>query len=759
MSPRSEPRHLLHWRTAHLFLALTAVVGAPGCGEQPTPPASQSRVSNVEVSVNKSGPVVIRTAAAEFEVLASGYVRAFLIRDGKRLTLDEPEAMGKALPGDSLTTVGKEPDVFTLDFENVKVSDARGKLGTRGKRIEITTKGAGGAGRGVEKNVALEIYDQFPNLALTSVTYKNVGAGSIRLERVVSQQHRFSASLVDPQAPPYRLWSFHGSSYEWGKDEVVEITSGFSRPNVMGAISPSGGGGGIPVVALWTATVGEAIGHLEPSPLVVSIPVKVGKTGRVLASLDFNAETTLRPGETFTGPWSFVAVYRGDFYEPLSTYSRALARQGWKIPSPTNADYAANWCGWGYRSDVTVAQMLGTIPKLKELGFKWATLDYRWFNNFGDWEPRPETFTRESIKKIVDEYHQQGIKLQLWWLPLAVSDGQPWEPIGPEERTAAAREQQKNPATVLKEHPGWLILDRNGKPARLFLNRAALCPALPEVQDYYQKLTEKFIRDWDFDGHKLDMSFTMPACYNPGHHHKSPDESIRAMGDVFKAIFDTTRRLKPDSVTQVCPCGTAPNIAWLPYMDQAVTADPVGGVQVRRRIKMYKALLGPHAAVYGDHVELSEMHRNGKEYRETGKDFASTVGLGGVLGTKFTWPDYGFGFKDVYLTPEKEANWKKWIGTYNSKMLSRGAFLNLYTLGYDVPEGYAIEKDGKMYYAFFSPEPEKPWKGEVELRGLQAGKYRVLDYDNGKDLGTIDGSASKLRAEFAHHLLLEVSRQ
>ena len=32
-------------------------------------------------------------------------------------------------------------------------------------------------------------------------------------------------------------------------------------------------------------------------------------------------------------------------------------------------------------------------------------------------------------------------------------------------------------------------------------------------------------------------------------------------------------------------------------------------------------------------------------------------------------------------------------------MLSKGTFRNLYVYGYDTPEGYAIEKDGKMYYA------------------------------------------------------------
>ena len=62
-------------------------------------------------------------------------------------------------------------------------------------------------------------------------------------------------------------------------------------------------------------------------------------------------------------------------------------------------------------------------------------------------------------------------------------------------------------------------------------------------------------------------------------------------------------------------------------------------------------------------------------------------------------------------------------------MLSRGTFRNLYVYGYDFPEGYAIEKDGAMYYAFFAPAPaagdakgaRATWTGEIELRGLAAG--------------------------------------
>jgi len=240
------------------------------------------------------------------------------------------------------------------------------------------------------------------------------------------------------------------------------------------------------------------------------------------------------------------------------------------------------------------------------------------------------------------------------------------------------------------------------------------------------------------------------------------------MGEVYKTIFETTRALKPDSVTQSCPCGTPPSLAWFRYMDQAVTADPVGSVQVRRRMKMYKALLGPRAAIYGDHVELTRIRGEGDKEEDLGDDFASTLGTGGVLGTKFTWPDYGPQLKNVYLKSDKETHWKKWIGLYNEKMLSKGNFLDLYVYGYDSPEAYAIEKDGRMFYAFYAPEkpaktlnqkpPDEVWKGELELRGLVAGKsYRVTDYVNQKDYGMVAGPIAKLKAEFTKNLLLEAT--
>jgi alpha-galactosidase len=375
----------------------------------------------------------------------------------------------------------------------------------------------------------------------------------------------------------------------------------------------------------------------------------------------------------------------------------------------------------------------------------WATLDDRWFANYGDWEPRPDTFPDDSIRRMVDSFHREGLRVQLWWLILGVEPGEGG--YGPHRYSASK---------VVREHPDWLILDSNGHQTRMARHLAILCPALPEVQEYYRKLTTRFIRDWGFDGHKLDVAFGVPPCFNPAHHHQSPDDSIRAVGKVFDVIFRTTRSLKPQSVTQICPCGTPPSLAWFTDMDQAVTADPVGAVQVRRRIKMYKALLGPRAAVYGDHVELSEMKQSGRSWLEVGQDFASTLGTGGVPGTKFTFPDYGPKFKQVFLTPAKEAHWKKWTSLYNSMMLSQGEFLNLYTIGYDVPEGYAIRKGQAFYYAFFPAQQGGAWTGQVELRGLSPNvRYQLRDYENDRSLGETTGPVGRLDVDFKDHLLVE----
>ena len=116
----------------------------------------------------------------------------------------------------------------------------------------------------IQRTLQVEVYDDFPNLLLSSAEYKNTGtAGYPHRSRAIEQQHKFNASLAEKKAQPYDMWSFHGASYDWGKDDVIKLGRNFAQPNAMGADVKGGYGGGIPVVAFWTGTVGEAVGHVE----------------------------------------------------------------------------------------------------------------------------------------------------------------------------------------------------------------------------------------------------------------------------------------------------------------------------------------------------------------------------------------------------------------------------------------------------------------------------------------------------------------
>ncbi len=167
--------------------------------------------------------------------------------------------------------------------------------------------------------------------------------------------------------------------------------------------------------------------------------------------------------------------------------------------------------------------------------------------------------------------------------------------------------------------------------------------------------------------------------------------------------------------------------------------------KIRLKGKVYKALV-EDIAYYGDHVELSD----------GGCDFASTIGIGAVPGTKFTWPaDNPAASSSFLLTPEKESLYKKWFSLYHRMRLSEGEYLgDLYDIGFDIPETHVIRKDGALHYAFYADD----WKGEVRLRGLEPGAvYQVYDYVNEQDLGTVTGDENRMELSFQKYKLLKLT--
>jgi alpha-galactosidase len=586
-----------------------------------------------------------------------------------------------------------------------------------GTRLTLT----GMSSDGIAKALAITIYERHPGIALLQVSYRNTGTGVLSIRAWTNGDLHVPAS--GNRTPAF--WCYSGASYEDRRNWVQPVALGFEQDNFLG-MEASDYGGGTPIVDVWHRDGGVAVGHVETSPRRVSLPVHAERNA-VRVAVCGKERIYLRPGEAFDTPQTFVAVHGGDYFAVLNTYRNLMSERGLTPAVPPATSYEPIWCAWGYERSCSTALIEGTLPKVKELGLEWAVIDDGWQAMIGDWSPDRAKYPNgdADMRRLVSDIRAGGLKPRLWFSPLSVAPG----------------------SDFLHDHADMLLLDKNGAVQNIsWWNSFYLCPGYDKTVEFTQRLVAKFIGEWGFAGLKLDGQHlnNVAPCYNPAHRHARPEESVEGLQTFFAALYQTAMALDPDAVMELCPCGTAYSVFNFPAMNQAPASDPESSWQVRHKGKTLKGLMGPSAPYAGDHVELSDH----------GDDFASTVGVGAVVSTKFTWPVDPKPKDSFLLTPEREIAWRKWIALYKDKMLPRGVYRGeLYDIGFDKPEAHVIERTGRLYYAFYADT----WQGDIVLRGLGSGPYRIRDYYNDLDLGTMSSERNRLKVTFQRFLLLEAT--
>jgi alpha-galactosidase len=622
------------------------------------------------------------------------------------------EALGPMSESETLVADGKRIADFTvLSKQTQQINDQFGS----GKQLIV--EGKSGT---LVKTVSVSVYNEFPGVALFEVSYRNISAHPVAVTSWTNNRYTLSGSS---------FWSFQPGSYERRPAWVVPLRPGFHQKNYLG-MNASDYGGGTPFADIWSRNAGIAVGDLSLQPKEVSLPVSMPDATHARVAIELTKPQEIGPGGTLQTLRTFAIVHRGDFFAPLMTYRTMMLRLG--EPASARAAVAGfrpMWCAWGYGRRFKVQQIEKTIPEAKKLGFEWVTVDDGWQVKYGDLTLDPKKFPHgdADMKALVDRIHQQGLRAQLWWSPMSAAPD----------------------SELLKNQPELVLRNQGGAPQKIsWWNSLYLCPADQDVVEVQRKFVEKIIGEWGFDGLKLDGQYmnAVPECYNPAHHHASPVDSVEQLPKLFKAIYDEAQRLKPGALVEFCPCGTAYSFHTMPYYNMSVASDPAGSWQVRTKGKALKALLGDGVPYFGDHVELSD----------GATDFASTVGVGGVVGSQFTLPAVASRKTQFDLTPSRYKIFQKWVAIYSREMLSEGEYQGaLYDIGFDRPEAHAIKKGTSMYYAFFAQH----FSGEVELRGLEDRTYKVIDYENNKELGTVHGPTARLKASFAKHLMLETNSQ
>jgi len=603
-------------------------------------------------------------------------------------------------------------------FEKVDEKELNGDLSGKQWVVYGIYKGEG---LEITKRLTLTIYTDFPNLISTKVTYTNKSKNDVFIETWLNNEYTISSQGDKPL-----FWAFQGSSSSSRSDWIRPLESGYYQKNYMG-MNSTDYGGGIPVTSVWRRDINIAVGHLALVPKRVNLPTEIPNTENnviIGVSKDFDERTLFKTNESITTLETFVAISKGDYFNNLSRYSKLMQAKGITIAEPEDAAFEPIWCAWGYERQFTVDEIVSTLPKVKELGIKWAVIDDGFQIAEGDWDANPIKFPKGNIemKHLVNKIHSYGLKAKIWWTPLAAD---------PHSKT-------------LTENPDMRIQQKNMAPQFItWWDAYYLSPSNKKTIKHTKEIVRMFIEEWGFDGLKMDGQHMNAVA--PDFNLENPELASEELPNFFQMIYDEARKINPDAVIENCPCGTCMSYFNMASMNQAVSSDPLSSWQIRHKGKTYKALI-PNTAYYGDHVELSD----------NASDFASSFGVGAVLGTKFTWPKHNPNASKKYiLTPEKEKIWKKWFSLYNEKILSKENYLgDLYDIGYDKPETHVIKKQEVIYYAFYASH----WDGKIKLKGLDKNTdYRVRDYFNNVDLEKISLNDPTINVSFKDFLLIEVS--
>ena len=706
------------------LIAGTGVLSRAALGStDAAPPRSSAAAAGAPTAPHANDPSVaeaISDGALLLEFDSSLRSRAWHVRrDAERESLVPLTAWATT---ESLTLAdGTALEHFALDHHERESVD-----GPQGRGTKLTLTGRSTSG--IEKRVQVKLLERYPGFAFYQVSYRNLSQRPLALRGWRSADCTLLPGAAAGRAQAAHanepsFWSYCGSTHEDRRDWVQPVRAGFEQQNFMG-MTASDYGGGTPIVDVWRRDCGIAVGHLELTPRLLSLPLKRTARGAQLGVVGTH-ERALAPDEELEIPETFITTHTGDYFATLDTYRRVMAERG-LIPARAPASaYEGIWCAWGYERDCTPAQIAATLPKVRELGLKWAVIDDGWQSNIGDWNLSREKYPRgeADMRELVASIRARGLIPRLWYSPLSVAPG----------------------SDVLHDHTDMLLLDKEGAPQHIsWWNTFYLCPAYDKTVAYTQALVRRFIGEWGFAGLKVDGQHLngVAPCYNPAHRHSRPEESVEKLQDFLQAMYQSALELDPHTVMELCPCGTSYSFFNFASMNHAPASDPESSWQVRHKGKTLKALMGPGAAFAGDHVELSD----------GGDDFASTVGIGAIVSTKFTWPADPKPKDSFLLTPQKEALWRKWIALHNERRLAQGNYRGeLYDIGFDKPETHVIEKSGRLYYALYA----RSWSGPVVLRGLSAGRHRLRDYFNERDLGEVSAPGATLPLAFERFLVLE----
>jgi alpha-galactosidase len=597
--------------------------------------------------------------------------------------------------------------------------------------IEDTAYGPGkrlvlkGSDSVIDRVLVVEMFEQYPDVALTCCTYSNRSGKDLKINGVFYNYYRLDRKLTNPAADSYDFRYLQPINKQWGE---TWTNLGITDTTREDFIVPGSGSNrsGIPFIDVWGAEMGMAVFHVEGIPRFHHIELKTGTDGmpvigfKVLPEDSYGQLPAMLPDGSSLTTWkSAVCVHHYDFFTAGRRFGQFLngalkkeGRDGLPEGYPAQA-YEPYWKTWGMNSldgtgEFTLQQVKDKMDELADYGFTAVMLDDGWFDVLGRWDPDPGKFSNEqALMDFIQEAHKpnwgqhknRSFKVYLWFDLLGTNTA---EGLG-----------------------HLLVRNRDGSLYRSRQSKYAFCPSSSQFLSFARDtLLEKIIHHWDVDGLYTDWEDQNPLpCFAENHHHPHPAESVENNYLAYKTMQEMIMDLKPeDGWTGMCACASVHDAYQYPYYLLGDASDPTSNKQVRWRTRWIKAFRGPTAPAGDGYVDKMN-------YNNLAGEPAMSVATGSVI-TSLRWNVEELGGADHAAS---------WMNLYFTEDICRGEYLGLYDIEYDNPEGYVIRKeDGTLYFAFFD---EQAFDQEVELRGLSDGvEYEAVEYDTGIRRGMVTGA-------------------
>lgn len=303
---------------SRLLLMMVSVCLASMMGCANSQPAGSDRpVSPITWTAVEDGEIWFRNSQIQLRFDSEMYCRVFMQKDGKLYSIiDIPPDETKAKPPHFLATGEAEIRVFHVDYRNIGVSEMRTQYGL-GKRLHLTGYAKTSQEIVIEKELKVELYRDYPDVAIVSTTYRNTDeVQSIRVTGAPGTFFRMDAARSEPEVPSFAFRIFLGDVPGSGEAPATQVDAHFARTLHFKANDVTS----VPLIDVWTRHMGMAIGDLplKPSGSTATISVAPDQKLEIEFRVPFPAQ--LGPKESTAPSRSVWIVHTGDFQPALQRY-------------------------------------------------------------------------------------------------------------------------------------------------------------------------------------------------------------------------------------------------------------------------------------------------------------------------------------------------------------------------------------------------------------------------------------------------------